>query len=150
MSTGKEAARIDDKVAYARIVTGSRTVHIGTQGGVACSVCPGRVAISNPVNPQLGAKVLFGASDLDFALPGAMPLVWQRQYSSYVNAEQGGYCGVLGYGWGVPLELRLSGFCRSKGLRLKSACVARLFKRPVSRTGWQRTRLCLVGSTALF
>ena len=41
-------------------------------------------------------------------------------------------------------------FCRSKGLRLKSACVARLFKRPVSRTGWQRTRLCLVGSTALF
>ena len=42
------------------------------------------------------------------------------------------------------------GFCRSKGLRLKSACVARLFKRPVSRTGWQRTRLCLVGSTALF
>ena len=43
-----------------------------------------------------------------------------------------------------------SGFCRSKGLRLKSACVARLFKRPVSRTGWQRTRLCLVGSTALF
>ena len=44
----------------------------------------------------------------------------------------------------------VQGFCRSKGLRLKSACVARLFKRPVSRTGWQRTRLCLVGSTALF
>ena len=41
-------------------------------------------------------------------------------------------------------------FCRSKAARLKSACVARLFKRPVSRTGWQRTRLCLVGSTALF
>ena len=37
-----------------------------------------------------------------------MPLVWQRQYSSYVNAEQGGYCGVLGYGWGAPFELRLS------------------------------------------
>ena len=48
------------------------------------------------------------------------------------------------------LSERLVGFCRSKGLRLKSACVARLFKRPVSRTGWQRTRLCLVGSTALF
>ena len=45
---------------------------------------------------------------------------------------------------------KAEGFCRSKGLRLKSACVARLFKRPVSRTGWQRTRLCLVGSTALF
>ena len=48
------------------------------------------------------------------------------------------------------LKTDAKGFCRSKGLRLKSACVARLFKRPVSRTGWQRTRLCLVGSTALF
>ncbi len=118
MSTGKPAARIDDKVAYARIVTGSLTVHIGSQGGVACSVCPGGkrpegqpnswIAVGNPVNPQLGAKVLSGGSDLDFALPGAMPLVWQRQYSSYVNQEQGGYCGVLGYGWGVPFGLRLS------------------------------------------
>jgi len=96
--SGKPAARIDDKVKYARIVTGSRTVLIGTQGGVACSVCPGGEAVGNPVNPQLGAKVLSGASDLDFALPGAMPLVWQRQYSSYVNAQHGGHCGVLGYG----------------------------------------------------
>ncbi len=111
--SGKPAARIDDKVAYARIVTGSRTVLIGTQGGVACSICPDGVApdtppIGYPVNPANAAKVLSGASDLDFALPGAMPLVWQRQYSSYVNAEQGGYCGALGYGWGVPFELRLS------------------------------------------
>ncbi|MEJ5127189.1 DUF6531 domain-containing protein, partial [Comamonas sp. MYb21] len=106
--TGKPAARIDDKVKYARIVTGSRTVLIGTQGGVACSVCPSGTAVGNPVNPQLGAKVLSGVSDLDFALPGAMALVWQRQYSSYVNAEQGGYCGMLGYGWGLPMELRLS------------------------------------------
>ena len=106
--SGKPAARIDDKVAYARIVTGSRTVLIGSQGGVACSVCPGGVTKGNPVNPQLGAKVLSGAAELDFALPGAMPLVWQRQYSSYVNAEQGGYCSVFGYGWGAPFELRLS------------------------------------------
>jgi len=105
--SGKPAARIDDKVKYARIVTGSRTVLIGSQGGVACSVCPGGEAVGNPVNPQLGAKVLSGASDLDFALPGSMPLVWQRQYSSYVNAQHGGYCGVLGYGWGLPLELRI-------------------------------------------
>ncbi|WP_043338077.1 DUF6531 domain-containing protein, partial [Comamonas sp. B-9] len=106
--SGKPAARIEAKVKYAPIVTGSRTVLIGTQGGVACSVCPSGTAVGNPVNPQLGAKVLSGASDLDFALPGAMPLVWQRQYSSYVNAEQGGYCGMLGYGWGLPMELRIS------------------------------------------
>ena len=106
--TGKPAARIDDNVAYGKIVTGSRTVLIGSQGGVACSVCPGGVTKGNPVNPQLGAKVLSGASELDFALPGAMPLVWQRQYSSYVNASEGGYCGILGYGWGVPFGLRIS------------------------------------------
>ncbi|WP_312835379.1 RHS repeat-associated core domain-containing protein [Comamonas sp.] len=105
--SGKPAARIDDKVKYARIVTGSRTVLIGSQGGVACSVCPGGEAVGNPVNPQLGAKVLSDASDLDFALPGAMPLVWQRQYSSYVNAQHGGHCGVLGYGWGLPTDLRI-------------------------------------------
>ena len=109
--SGKPAARIDDKVKYARIVTGSRTVLIGTQGGVACSVCPdGKAAestVGNPVNAQLGAKVLSGSSDLDFALPGAMPVVWQRQYSSYVNAQHGGHCGVLGYGWGLPTDLRI-------------------------------------------
>ena len=58
--------------------------------------------------------------------------------------------GVAGEGAEPGIALAVFGFCRSKGLRLKSACVARLFKRPVSRTGWQRTRLCLVGSTALF
>ena len=41
-------------------------------------------------------------------------------------------------------------FCRSRGSRFKSAYVSRLFKRPTSRTGWQLTWLCLVGSTALF
>ncbi len=106
--TGKPAARIDDNVAHGKIVTGSLTVLIGSQGGVACSVCPGGKKVGSPVNPQLGAKVLSGASELDFALPGAMPLVWQRQYSSYVNAREGGYCGILGYGWSTPFELRIS------------------------------------------
>ncbi len=106
--TGKPAARINDNVAYGKIVTGSLTVLIGSQGGVACSVCPAGKKVGSPVNPQLGAKVLSDASDLDFARPGAMPLVWQRQYSSYVNEREGGYCGVLGYGWGVPFEMRLA------------------------------------------
>ncbi|SDP93599.1 RHS repeat-associated core domain-containing protein, partial [Paracidovorax cattleyae] len=44
---------------------------------------------------------------LDFALPGPLPLAWQRVYSSYVNAKHGAACGLLGYGWKLPLELRL-------------------------------------------
>lgn len=105
--TGQPAARITDRVKGGVIVTGSRTVYIGSQGGIACSVCPGAVKVSNPVNPQLGAKVLVGDSELDFALPGALPVAWQRQYSSYVNAEHGARCGVLGWGWHLPWELVL-------------------------------------------
>ena len=75
---GKPAARLGDGVSKGVIVQGSRTVLIGSQGGVACSACPAGVAVGHPVNPQLGAKVLSGPEDLDFALPGAMPLVWQR------------------------------------------------------------------------
>ena len=105
--TGQPAARITDKVAKGVIVTGSATVLIGSQGGLACSVCPGGVKVGSPVNPQLGAKVLVGGEDLDFALPGAMPVVWQRQYSSYVNAEHGAACGLLGYGWKLPQQISL-------------------------------------------
>ncbi|WP_338807007.1 RHS domain-containing protein [Pseudomonas chlororaphis] len=105
--SGKPAARITDKVKGGRIITGSRTVLIGSQGGLACSECPGGITVGSPVNPQLGAKVLLGAEDLDFALPGAMPVVWQRQYSSYVNREHGAACGLLGHGWQLLQELSI-------------------------------------------
>ena len=105
--SGQPAARISDRVSKGVIVTGSATVLIGSQGGVACSVCPGGVTVGSPVNPQLGAKVLVGGEDLDFALPGVLPMVWQRQYSSYVNVEHGAACGPLGYGWKLPQQLRL-------------------------------------------
>ncbi|MDH5856536.1 DUF6531 domain-containing protein [Lampropedia aestuarii] len=105
--SGSPAARLGDGVKGSKIIQGSRTVLIGSQGGVACSECPGGVAVGQPVSISLGAKVLSGSIDQDFALPGAMPLAWQRQYSSYVNAEHGGACGVFGYGWKSPLELQL-------------------------------------------
>ncbi len=105
---GKPAARLGDLTESGGPITqGSLTVLIGSQGGVACSTCPGGKAIGSPVNPSLGAKVLVGAEDLDFALPGPMPLVWQRQYSSYVNAEHDAECGLLGYGWHLPHELSI-------------------------------------------
>nr|WP_050858882.1 DUF6531 domain-containing protein [Paracidovorax oryzae] len=106
--SGKPAARQGDLTKKGGpIVQGSATVLIGSAGGVACSECPGGMAVGNPVNPSLGAKVLTGADELDFALPGPMPLAWQRVYSSYVNAEHGAACGLLGYGWKLPLELRV-------------------------------------------
>jgi hypothetical protein len=93
--TGKPAARKGDMTLEGGpIVQGSRTVLIGSQGGIACSVCPDGVTEGSPVNPQLGAKVLLGAEDLDFVLSGALPVIWQRQYSSYVNAQHGTACGL--------------------------------------------------------
>jgi YD repeat-containing protein len=108
LTEGMNAARQDDMTLEGGpIIQGSRTVLIGSQGGKACSVCPGGKKVGSPVNPQLGAKVLLGAEDMDFALPGALPVVWQRQYSSYVNAEHGAACGLLGRGWRLLTELRL-------------------------------------------
>ncbi len=105
--TGKPAARISDEVVSNVIITGSATVLIGSQGGIACSACPGGMKVGSPVNPQLGAKVLSGPEDLDFALPGALALIWQRQYSSYVNVEHGAPCGPLGYGWKLPQQISI-------------------------------------------
>ena len=54
--TGQPAARQTDRVKGGVIVTGSVTVLIGSQGGIACSVCPGGMAVGSPVNPQLGVN----------------------------------------------------------------------------------------------
>ena len=43
--SGKPAARITDSVVKGKIVTGSLTVLIGSQGGLACSVCPGGITV---------------------------------------------------------------------------------------------------------
>lgn len=75
--------------------------------GVACSKRPEAMDALRCIDPLLGAITLEGEADVDFALPGALPLVWQRRYSSYVNVERGGECGALGYGWRHPLEWRL-------------------------------------------
>ncbi|GHL39147.1 hypothetical protein ECZU27_43130 [Escherichia coli] len=80
--SGKPAARQGDMTQYGGpIVQGSAGVRIGAPTGVACSVCPGGMTSGNPVNPLLGAKVLPGETDL--ALPGPLPFILSRTYSSY-------------------------------------------------------------------
>ncbi|UQN03140.1 DUF6531 domain-containing protein [Escherichia coli] len=80
--SGKPAARQGDMTRKGLdIVQGSAGVLIGAPTGVACSVCPGGITYANPVNPVLGAKVLPGETDL--ALPGPLPFILSRAYSSY-------------------------------------------------------------------
>jgi len=78
-----------------------------SRGGLACSAHPANITVGSCLNPQLGAAVLFGKEDLDFALPGALPVVWQRQYSSRINPEHGAACGLLGHGWHLSSDIRL-------------------------------------------
>ncbi|EKM0499068.1 RHS repeat protein [Escherichia coli] len=103
--SGKPAARQSDMTQYGgSIVQGSAGVRIGAPTGVACSVCPGGVTSGHPVNPLLGAKVLPGETDL--ALPGPLPFILSRTYSSY-RTKTPAPVGSLGPGWKMPADIRL-------------------------------------------
>lgn len=67
--------------------------------GEANTSSPLSLLIANPVNPISGTKILAGASELDFGLPAALPLRWQRIYSSGQRKT-----GLLGQGWSTPLS----------------------------------------------
>ncbi|WP_032345443.1 DUF6531 domain-containing protein, partial [Escherichia coli] len=111
---GKPAARQGDMTRKGLdIVQGSAGVLIGAPTGVACSVCPGGITYANPVNPLLGAKVLPGETDL--ALPGPLPFILSRTYSSY-RTRTPAPVGVFGPGWKAPSDIRLQ--IRDEGLIL--------------------------------
>ncbi|EQB2871768.1 DUF6531 domain-containing protein, partial [Escherichia coli] len=111
---GKPAARQGDMTRKGLdIVQGSAGVLIGAPTGVACSVCPGGITYANPVNPLLGAKVLPGETDL--ALPGPLPFILSRAYSSY-RSRTLEPVGVFGPGWKAPFDIRLQ--IRDEGLIL--------------------------------
>ncbi|HBE5172716.1 RHS repeat-associated core domain-containing protein [Escherichia coli] len=111
---GKPAVRQGDMTRKGLdIVQGSAGVLIGAPTGVACSVCPGGITYANPVNPLLGAKVLPGETDL--ALPGPLPFILSRAYSSY-RTRTPAPVGVFGPGWKAPFDIRLQ--IRDEGLIL--------------------------------
>ena len=55
----------------------------------------------NPVHSATGAKILDGEDDLDFALPGLLPIEWQRYYSSRDERRDG----LFGASWSVSYEV---------------------------------------------
>ncbi|EAA5453260.1 type IV secretion protein Rhs, partial [Salmonella enterica subsp. enterica] len=106
--SGKPAARMSDMTKYGGpIVQGSAGVLIGAPTGVACSVCPNspiEEVKGHPVNPLLGAKVLPG--ETDFALPGPLPFILTRAYSSY-RTKTPAPSGLFGPGWKMAADMRL-------------------------------------------
>ncbi|WP_285423646.1 RHS repeat-associated core domain-containing protein [Pseudomonas sp. efr-133-TYG-103a] len=57
----------------------------------------------NPVHAATGAKVLGGAEELDFVLPGILPIDWQRFYNSRDERRNG----MFGTGWSVAYEVNV-------------------------------------------
>lgn len=57
----------------------------------------------SPVFVATGSKVLGGPEDLDFTLPGLLPIQWQRNYDS-IDLRPGG---LFGRGWTVPYEVEI-------------------------------------------
>ena len=58
---------------------------------------------SNPVHAATGAKVLGGGEELDFVLPGILPIDWQRFYNSRDERRDS----LFGAGWSVTYEVRV-------------------------------------------
>ncbi|QNC29621.1 hypothetical protein H5C70_11580 [Escherichia coli] len=82
--SGKPAARQGDMTRKGLdIVQGSAGVLIGAPTGLParCVLKKDSPNYGNPVNPVLGAKVLPGETDI--ALPGPLPFILSRAYSSY-------------------------------------------------------------------
>lgn len=60
-------------------------------------------SFGNPVHAVTGGKFLGGESELDFTLPGPLPIEWQRFYSSHDLRSDG----ALGQGWNLPYAMEL-------------------------------------------
>ncbi|MEH6354377.1 DUF6531 domain-containing protein, partial [Pseudomonas sp. 3JA] len=58
---------------------------------------------SNPVHAATGAKVLGADEDLDFVLPGILPIDWQRVYNSRDERRDS----LFGAGWSVAYEVQV-------------------------------------------
>ncbi|EAO6614123.1 type IV secretion protein Rhs, partial [Salmonella enterica] len=133
---GKPAARQDDMTMKGgKIVQGSAGVLIGAPTGVACSVCPGGMTSGEPVNPLLGAKVLPG--ETDFALPGPLPFILSRAYSSY-RTKTPAPSGLFGPGWKMAADMRLQ--IRERALILNDSGGRSIHFEPLSPGEWAYSR----------
>uniref|UniRef100_UPI002ABD88DF DUF6531 domain-containing protein n=1 Tax=Paraburkholderia sp. J67 TaxID=2805435 RepID=UPI002ABD88DF len=63
-----------------------------------------RTSTGHPVNVITGGKILDGADDTDFVLPGPLPIAWQRFYSSHDDRADS----LFGRGWSVPISVELN------------------------------------------
>jgi RHS repeat-associated protein len=80
------------------LIGGATSMAVSSAMGAMANAAMGS---SNPVHAATGAKVLGGDDELDFVLPGILPIDWQRFYNS--RDERTG--SLFGAGWSVPYEV---------------------------------------------
>ncbi|MFL1543487.1 RHS repeat-associated core domain-containing protein [Pseudomonas sp. O39] len=80
------------------LVSGATSMAISSAMGAAANAAMGS---SNPVHAATGAKILGDVEELDFVLPGILPIGWQRFYNSR-DERQGS---LFGAGWSVAYEV---------------------------------------------
>ncbi|SDZ08983.1 RHS repeat-associated core domain-containing protein [Pseudomonas salomonii] len=80
------------------LVSGATSMAISSAMGAAANAAMGT---SNPVHAATGAKVLGDVEELDFVLPGILPIDWQRFYNSRDERPSS----LFGVGWSVPYEV---------------------------------------------
>ncbi|WP_248731415.1 RHS repeat-associated core domain-containing protein [Pseudomonas sp. MWU13-2517] len=80
------------------LIGGATSMAVSSAMGALANAALGS---SNPVHAATGAKVLGGVEELDFVLPGILPIDWQRFYNS--RDERPGT--LLGKGWSVAYEV---------------------------------------------
>ncbi|WP_332875295.1 RHS repeat-associated core domain-containing protein [Pseudomonas sp. MF7453] len=64
-------------------------------------ICPLK---GRPVLISTGSKILYGAEDVDFSLPGLLGIDWARSYDSNDSRTDG----IFGRGWSVPYEVEIA------------------------------------------
>ncbi|WP_339436639.1 RHS repeat-associated core domain-containing protein [Pseudomonas sp. EL_65y_Pfl1_R32] len=80
------------------LIGGATSMAVSSAMGAMANAAMGS---SNPVHAATGAKVLGDVEELDFVLPGILPIDWQRFYNS--RDERSG--SLFGAGWSVPYEV---------------------------------------------
>ena len=90
------------------LIGGATSMAVSSAMGAVANAAMGS---SNPVHAATGAKVLGNAEELDFVLPGILPIDWQRFYNS--RDERSG--AMFGAGWSVPYEVCVEILPHSEG-----------------------------------
>ncbi|HAA39112.1 MAG TPA: type IV secretion protein Rhs, partial [Pseudomonas sp.] len=100
--------RIGGEPLVVRPIQGGKS-KIGMAVGIIAGILiarkfgPKSCSVGNPVAVSTGSKFQDGPEDLDFTLPGILPIVWARRYNS--NDRRGN--GLFGVGWSVFYEVEI-------------------------------------------